>query len=85
MFVALGLSRLTEQEKVLVSWVGLRGAVPIILATVPLVEGIPQAETIFDVVFLVVIVSVLVQGTTIPMVARRLGVAAPLASRAHIP
>ncbi len=84
-FVALGLSRLTTQEKLLVSWVGLRGAVPIILATFPLVEGVPQAETIFDVVFFVVIVSVLVQGTTIPTVARRLGVAAPLASRRPYP
>ena len=84
-FVALGLSRLTKREKLLVSWVGLRGAVPIILATFPLVEGVPQAERIFDVVFFVVIVSVLVQGTTIPMVARRLGVAAPLGSRRPYP
>lgn len=84
-FVALAPSRLAKREKLLVSWVGLRGAVPIILATFPLVEGVPQAETLFDVVFFVVIISVLVQGTTIPLVARRLGVAAPLPHRRPYP
>jgi cell volume regulation protein A len=84
-FVTLALSRLTVREKLLVSWVGLRGAVPIILATFPLVEGVPEADTIFDVVFFAVVVSVLVQGTTIPLVARRLGVAAPLARHRAYP
>jgi potassium/hydrogen antiporter len=62
----------------LVSWVGLRGAVPIVLATFPLVAGVPQAETIFNAVFFVVLTSVLVQGPTIPLVARWLRVDAPL-------
>jgi cell volume regulation protein A len=57
-----------------VSWVGLRGAAPIILATFPVVAGIPEAEKIFNVVFFVVLTSVLVQGTTIPYMARRMGV-----------
>ncbi len=55
-----------------VSWVGLRGATPIILATFPVAAGVPGAERLFDVVFFVVLTSVLVQGTTITMVARRL-------------
>lgn len=65
--------RLPVRELALVSWVGLRGAVPIILATFPVVEGIDGGETIFNVVFFVVLTSVSVQGTTIPVVARRLG------------
>ncbi len=65
-------------EKTLVSWVGLRGAVPIILATYPLVAGVPNAEAIFNIVFFIVLVSALVHGTSIPSVARWLGLAAPL-------
>ena len=60
------------------SWVGLRGATPIILATFPVVAGLANAETIFSVVFLVVFLSVLVQGTTIPAAARGLGLAVPV-------
>jgi len=66
------------RERALVSWVGLRGAAPILLATFPLVAGIDVAGTVFDVVFFVVFLSVLLQGTSIPAVARRLGVDAPL-------
>jgi cell volume regulation protein A len=59
-----------------VSWAGLRGAVPIVLATFPLTAGYPDAELVFDVVFFVVLLSVAVQGTTIGPVARRLGLEA---------
>ena len=77
--------RFPARDSLLVSWVGLRGAVPIILATFPLVEGLPQADTIFNVVFFITLTSVLVQGTTIPLVARCLGVAAPAEpSTAHL-
>ncbi len=64
------------REVAFVSWVGLRGATPIILATFPVTEGIAGANVVFDVVFFVVISSVLIQGTTIPLVAKRLKVTA---------
>jgi len=61
----------------IISWVGLRGATAVIVATFPVVEGIEGAHRIFNVIFFVVLTSVAVQGSTIPFVARRLGVAAP--------
>jgi cell volume regulation protein A len=77
-FAAVPGRRLALREKALVSWVGLRGAAPVVLATFPLVEGVEHAEEIFDIVFFIVLTSVLVQGTTVPLVARRLGVDAPM-------
>ncbi len=73
-FISLAASRMAMKEKALISWVGLRGAVPIILATFPLVAGVPAAKPIFNIVFFVVFASVLLQGTTIAAVARWLGV-----------
>jgi cell volume regulation protein A len=73
------------RQSLLVSWVGLRGAVPIILATFPLVKDLPEAEVIFDVVFFVVLTSVLIQGTTIPRVASWLGVDVPADERPAAP
>jgi cell volume regulation protein A len=60
------------REQALVAWVGLRGAVPIVLATFPLVAGLPVAEEFFHLVFFIVLLSTLVQGTSIPLVARLL-------------
>lgn len=76
-FVTLLPSRLSWREKAFISWVGLRGAVPVILATYPLLAGIPQAELLFNAVFFVVLTSVLLQGTSLPLVARWLKVEAP--------
>lgn len=61
------------RQLTLVSWAGLRGAVPIVLATFPLVAGHPDGELIFDVVFFVVLLSTLAQGLTIPALVRHLG------------
>jgi cell volume regulation protein A len=76
-FICLAFSRFNWREKLLISWVGLRGSVPIILATFPLLAGVPKADTIFNHVFFIVVVSVLLQGTTISLVARWLGLQAP--------
>ena len=63
----------TGRDIVYVGWVGLRGAVPIILATFPVLAGAPGAERLFDVVFFIVLVSALVPGGTVAWVTRRLG------------
>jgi cell volume regulation protein A len=76
--VCLTPFRFSIREQLMVSWAGLRGAVPIVLATYPLIAGASGARTIFDLVFFVVFISVLLQGTTIPIVSRWLKVAAPL-------
>lgn len=84
-FLTLLPVRLDLRSRVMVGWVGLRGAVPIILATFPLLAGIPAAGLIFNLVFFIVITSVLIQGTTIPLVARWLGVDEPLRTRPRSP
>lgn len=73
--VALCLApfRYTATDTAYVGWVGLRGAVPIILATFPVLVGAPGAERIFDVVFFIVVVNALLPGATVAWVTRRLG------------
>ena len=62
------------REKVFLGWAGLRGAVPVVLATFPVLEHAPHGREFFDIVFFAVLLSTLLQGTTIDVVARRLGV-----------
>lgn len=66
--------RVPWREQAFMSWAGLRGAVPIVVATVPMSNGLPAAERIFDVTFLLVVMFTLVQGPSLPWVARRTGV-----------
>jgi cell volume regulation protein A len=64
-----------KRDSVVLGWTGLRGAVPIVLATFPFAVGHPAAQDIFDVVFFVVLVSILVQGSTVGPLVRWLGLA----------
>jgi cell volume regulation protein A len=84
-FLCLAPFKVSLSRKTLLSWVGLRGAVPIILATFPFMAGIPQAGTIFNIVFFVVFTSVLIQGTSIPIVSKLLKLDAPLLNRINYP
>ena len=69
------LRKLSLRSKLFVSWVGLRGAVPIIFATYPVVAEVPGASQIFNIVFFVTLLSLSLQGTTVISLARRLGLA----------
>ena len=71
----LPFKKFSLKARTYVSWVGLRGAVPIIFATYPLVADVPNAELIFNVVFIVTIISLTLQGTTVSGMANTLGVA----------
>jgi potassium/hydrogen antiporter len=84
-FLSLALTKFSIREKLVVSWVGLRGAVPIVLATFPLLAGVPHADAMFNIVFFIVISSVLLQGTTIPQVARWMGAQASGRHSFHYP
>jgi cell volume regulation protein A len=64
--------RVPWQEQALMSWAGLRGAVPIILATIPMVNGVDATHRIFNIVFVLVVVYTLLQGPTLPWLARKL-------------
>jgi len=78
-------SGFSPRERVLVSWVGLRGAAPIMLATFPLAAGIAYAPELFNKVFFMVLASIIVQGGTLMPLARRLGLACRVDDRERAP
>ncbi|PNY81951.1 potassium/proton antiporter [Deinococcus koreensis] len=84
-YLSLANAKMPLNEKSMVAWIGLRGAVPIVLATFPLLAGVPQAPTLFNIVFFIVLTSVLLQGTTLTLVARWLHVREALPERAIYP
>jgi len=77
-FISLMFVRIGFRKKLFISWVGLRGAVPIVLATYPLTAGIDKAGDIFNLVFFISVTSVLIQGTSLPLVASMLNLALPV-------
>ncbi|HNW52911.1 MAG TPA: potassium/proton antiporter [Bacteroidales bacterium] len=76
-FISLIFFRVQNRSRWFISWVGLRGAVPIVFATYPLISGVEKAQMIFNIVFFISITSVLIQGTTLPLVARWLHLSLP--------
>ncbi len=84
-FLSLALSKLRIKDKIFISWVGLRGAVPIVFATYPLIAGLEKASMIFNIVFFISVLSVTLQGTTLSLVAKMLNRAVPESMRRKYP
>ena len=76
-FLSLIPFKVQQRSRWFISWVGLRGAVPIVFATYPLIAGVDKANMIFNIVFFISITSVLIQGTTLPLVAKLLHLTLP--------
>lgn len=76
-FLSLMFFKMKLRRRFYISWVGLRGAVPIVFATYPLLAGIDKANMIFNIVFFISVTSILIQGTTLSIVAKWLNVASP--------
>jgi potassium/hydrogen antiporter len=76
-YVSLSFFKIQNRSRMFISWVGLRGAVPIVFATYPLLAGAEKAHMIFNIVFFISVTSLLIQGTTLPVVARLLHLTLP--------
>tara|TARA_R110001592_G_scaffold47167_4_gene149664 strand:- start:2841 stop:4310 length:1470 start_codon:yes stop_codon:yes gene_type:complete len=76
-FISLLFFKMRMKRRFYISWVGLRGAVPIVFATYPLLAGIDKANMIFNIVFFISVTSILIQGTTLSIVAKWLNVGLP--------
>lgn len=77
-FISLSFFKMENRNRWFISWVGLRGAVPIVFATFPLLAGIEKANMIFNIVFFISVTSVLIQGTSLTTVAKWLKVLLPV-------
>ena len=84
-FAALAFFKIKTRDKFFISWVGLRGAVPIVFATYPLLAGLEKSGMIFNIVFFISMTSILIQGTTLPQAARLLHVSLPQKLRRRSP
>jgi cell volume regulation protein A len=73
-FPATAFAHYANRERIILGWAGLRGAVPVVLATFPVLAGVPESRELFNIVFFAVLVSTLLQGTTFEPLARRFGV-----------
>lgn len=82
--LSLAFFKMKMRRRLYISWVGLRGAAPIVFATYPLLAGIEQAHLIFNIVFFISVTSVLIQGTTLSIVAKWLNVALPEAKDSSV-
>ncbi|MGV8879620.1 MAG: potassium/proton antiporter [Sphingobacteriaceae bacterium] len=76
-YLSLIFFKMKRRRRFYISWVGLRGAVPIVFATYPLLAGVEKANMIFNIVFFISVTSILIQGTTLSIVAKWLSVALP--------
>jgi cell volume regulation protein A len=86
--VALPFGGYPVRERLVLGWAGLRGAVPVVLATFPVLAGIPHSVEFFNIVFFAVLFSTILQGTTVEPLARRLGLSeeeAPDAAEPAVP
>ncbi len=84
-FISLAFFKMSIRSKLLVSWVGLRGAVPIVFATYPLLAGLDKSGMIFNLVFFISVSSVLLQGTTLVAVAKMLKLTSPTTAETPVP
>jgi potassium/hydrogen antiporter len=76
-YVATIRSGFSRRERALIGWAGLRGGIPVVLATLPVINHVPGSLEFFNLVFFAVLVSTVVQGATISLLAARLGISAP--------
>lgn len=80
-FLSLLFFKMSNRNRIFISWVGLRGAAPIVFATYPLIAGVEKADMIFNIVFFIAVLSILLQGTTLSLMARWLKLSIPESAR----